>query len=470
MMAPADDAQPSRTRADARADLRVAWDEMLHELGRARDAIDNPRLYPPPPSDRNFAEGYRYLLGYIYGAIERTLTEDPDFPSFRRALQPLDKATIDNPDAIYFSAAIDGNGTYRVRAKAQDFRHWRGEPAASSGFKAPQYVIFEVASGYAGDSGSIKELAPGSRVMTGSLDSSKLMVEPDGSFEILLAPQRPDGYAGNFIPTRRSRRTQQPDGTTLEVEYTARYLTGRELFCDWEREQALDLHIARVGFEGAHPQPLDPPTAAQQMQRVGEIVKNQMLFWNEFYAVVLESYEDMDGDGKRFMPRNDLNAPNFASIRTGGGQSTNLYAGGIYELGPDEALIIEERIPVPPAYIGFQLSNLWGESLDYANCVSSLNGFQTEWDADGVLRYIIAHRDPGVPNWVDTTELPEGFMSIRWTYSDKPDQLPTIKATKVPFAAIRQHLPAGVRTVSPEERREQIRIRQEHVQRRFRQY
>jgi len=86
----ADSAKQPQTRADARADLRVAWDEMLTELARARDAIDNPRLYPPPMSDRNLAEGYRYLLGYIYGAIERTLTEDPKFPSFRRALQPLD--------------------------------------------------------------------------------------------------------------------------------------------------------------------------------------------------------------------------------------------------------------------------------------------------------------------------------------------------------------------------------------------
>ena len=48
--------------------------------------------------------------------------------------------------------------------------------------------------------------------------------------------------------------------------------------------------------------------------------------------------------------------------------------------------------------------------------------------------------------------------------------VPTVKVTKVPFDKIRSHLPASVRTVSPEERRNQIRIRQEHVQRRYRQY
>jgi hypothetical protein len=139
-------------------------------------------------------------------------------------------------------------------------------------------------------------------------------------------------------------------------------------------------------------------------------------------------------------------------------------------LAPNEALLIEMTIPVPPAYCGFHLSNLWGESLDFANHQSSLNIFQAEVDADGVYRYVIAHRDPGVPNWVDTTGLPEGFLTFRWTYSQRPDQLPMMKVQKVDFAEVRNHLPSGVRTVSAAERRERVRARQAHVQRRYRQY
>jgi hypothetical protein len=37
----------------------------------------------------------------------------------------------------------------------------------------------------------------------------------------------------------------------------------------------------------------------------------------------------------------------------------------------------------------------------------------------------------------------------------------------VRFAEIRSHLPPNTRTVAPEERIAQIRVRQEHVQRRF---
>lgn len=449
--------------------LRDTWDQMIKELEKAREAIDDPKLYPPPPTDRNLAEGYRYLLGFLYGAIDRALS-DPDYPHLRRAIQPLDKATIDNADAIYLCGEIDGNGTYTLKGKAQDHRHWRDEARISSVRKAPQYVIFEVTNAYAGDSGNIMELMPGSRVNTGTLDSSELIVEPDGTFEVLLAPERPDGHTGNFIATKTTRKRNNPDGTTENVDYTASYLVVRELFYDWDQEDALELHIARVGNVGTHPGVLDSTKAAYQMKRIGEIVNNQMRFWNEFYAVVLETYQDMNGDGKQFMPRNAFNDPAPANLATGGGQSTNVYAGGVYDLGEDEALIVEIRTPVSPAYMGLHLSNLWGESLDYANHISSLNDFQAELDSDGVKRCVIAHRDPGVPNWLDTTNLPQGFIATRWSYTKNPHELPTIKATKVAFNEIRAHLPSGVRTVSEQERREQICIRQEHVQRRYRQY
>jgi len=449
--------------------LRAAWDDLIARLEAARDAVDDPKLHPPPPSPRNLAEGYRYLLGFLYGAIGRSL-DDPHYPSFRRAIEPIDKATIDNADAVYLYAPIDGNESYVVRGRAADTRHWRGEPAAPSGPKAPQYVIFETPSGYAGDSGSIAELRPGSRANGGVLDSSKLEVEPDGSFEVLLAPSRPEGHRGNFLATKATRRVRRADGSAESVEYVSRWVVLRELFYDWAREQLLDLEIVRLGAEGTHPPPLDPGAAAAQLRRVGEIVDHQMRYWNEFYAVTLETYGDMNGDGRRFMPRNDMNAPNAASLATGGGQATNVYSGGVFELAPDEALLIEERVFARPAYSGFHLSNLWGESLDFANHQSSLNHFQAQVDPDGARRYVVAHSDPGVPNWVDTTGLPEGFLTFRWTYSELPERLPETRVRRLAFDAIRGQLPPGVRSVSAAERREVIRQRQAHVQRRYRQY
>ena len=87
-------------------ELRAAWDDMIASLERARDAIDQPELMPPPQSERDLAEGDRYLMGYLHSAIDRSFHEDPDGPAFRNALSIINRGTIDNADAIYFYAPL----------------------------------------------------------------------------------------------------------------------------------------------------------------------------------------------------------------------------------------------------------------------------------------------------------------------------------------------------------------------------
>ena len=458
--------------SDPEKDLRAAWDDLMASLERARDAIDQPDLMPPPRSARNLAEGYRYLLGYVHSAIERSFHEDPVRPHFRNALSIINRATIDNADAIYFFAALDGRERYRIRGQVEDCRVWRGEAPPAEGRKAPHYVIFEVSSGdLAGDSGDLKELMPGVKAQCGRLDSSEIQVEDDGSFEILLAPERPAGHTGNFIPTLKVVNRPHPTDPDVPPERYATYVSGRQLFNDWEREDAIHLSIAQLGAEGTAPAAYGPEQAAAELRRCGALVRGQMHFWNAFWTILMGTYGPREGGMKGVeFPRNGFNTINAASGATGGGMSTNLYAGGVYELGPDEALIVENRVRAAPQYIGFQLGNLWSESMEYANRLGSLNGDQSEVDPDGVIRLVVAHRDPGVPNWLDTSGHAEGFLTPRWAYSETPppDQWPTIAAKKVPFDEIRAHLPETTGSVSPEERREQIRIRQEHVQKRYR--
>ncbi|RMD85095.1 MAG: hypothetical protein D6815_02655, partial [Candidatus Dadabacteria bacterium] len=337
-----------------------------------------------------------------------------------------------------------------------------------AGPRAPQYVIFELASGYAGDSGSLAELIPGTRINTGVLDCHTMQVDEDGGFEILVAPEKPVGYEGNFILSRTESHGQQ---------YVGRYLTVRELFHDWANEDLLDLEILRVGCETAPRPPIDEAGAIGMMRTIGNLTNNQMRFWNAFYTQLLETYGKTEiGLSKEgeppFMPLNDMNEPNALGIATGGGQSTNIYAGGVYQLTPDEALIIESEVPVKPSYLGFHLSNLWGESLDFESYQSSLNAALMEKTEDGIYRWVVAHRDPGVPNWVDTTGLPYGFMAVRYTYKEQPPKelWPKLRVKKVAFGEIRRHLPADTGTVTPEERRRAILMRHRHVQRRYRQY
>ena len=183
-----------------KAGLRQAWDDLISDLQKARDIIDSPDFFAPPATSRVLAEGYRYLSGFIHHSVERAFHEDPDFPAFRNALSIFNKSTIDNPDAIYFYAPIDGSKRYLVKARLEDSRHWRGLPRVTEGRLAPQYLIFETSNGpLSGDTGDLNELTPGFRTGFGTLDSSGLQVDEDGELELLLAPEKPVGFAGNFI-------------------------------------------------------------------------------------------------------------------------------------------------------------------------------------------------------------------------------------------------------------------------------
>ena len=453
---------------EARDELRAAFDDLIRELQEARDTIDDPKYFPPAPDPRVLAEGYRYLAGFVHHGIERAFHEDPEFPAFRNALSIFNKSTIENADAIYFYAPIDGRKTYRVRGKAEDFRHWRGEPRRGAGPAAPQYLIFEVATGpMSGDTGDLRELTPGYRTGFGTVDSSSLAVDADGSFDLLLAPERPPGHTGNFICTRKPPSRRAPEGG----ERFADYVSGRQLFYDWENEEPIHLSIECLDSAGAHPEPLTSEKAAANLRRMGGIVRGQMRFWLEFYDVVLNCNQTHEHDGRPyFMPVNAYNQPNAASSDTGGGMSTNIYAGGIYDLAPDEALYVEATFTGEPVYTSMHLGTLWGESPDYANHQSSLNLHQMYMGEDGVQRWVVAHRDPGVKNWIDTTGVPRGFLSHRWAYSELPDKAdwPTIRARKLRFDEIADAFPADQPRVSPTERADAIRVRQRHVQKRYR--
>jgi hypothetical protein len=45
---------------------------------------------------------------------------------------------------------------------------------------------------------------------------------------------------------------------------------------------------------------------------------------------------------------------------------------------------------------------------------TSLNLSQVKPNADGNLTYVIAPRDPGVANWLDSSGLHDGFAVLRW--------------------------------------------------------
>jgi hypothetical protein len=54
------------------------------------------------------------------------------------------------------------------------------------------------------------------------------------------------------------------------------------------------------------------------------------------------------------------------------------------------------------------------ESLDYRYFTISINKATAKYEPDGSVKVIVAHHDPGVPNWINTCGHHEGTMCWRW--------------------------------------------------------
>jgi hypothetical protein len=134
------------------------------------------------------------------------------------------------------------------------------------------------------------------------------------------------------------------------------------------------------------------------------------------------------------------------------------YTHGWWELEPDEALVIE--LPDPGArFWGLQLaSSLW-HTLDYANRLTTFNHAQARSDADGVVRLVLAHRDPGVHNWLDTTGLRSGVLICRFHRATNATA-PRTQVVRLPD--VLDTLPHALR-VDERDRRVQIAERREGV-------
>ena len=161
------------------------------------------------------------------------------------------------------------------------------------------------------------------------------------------------------------------------------------------------------------------------------------------------------------LPRNELPPPHPPSGELLG--SRNFFSIGYFEIGADEALIVEVD-EHSAGYMGFQLANFWFESLDYANRITSLNGRQARRDPDGVTRLVVTGLDPGVPNWVDTAGQREGLMMFRFALTESA---PALRTRLIGLDQIGDVLPRETPKVDALERRRQIRVRQEHVARRY---
>jgi hypothetical protein len=293
----------------AAPELTAGWIDFLEGLAEARRGLEDPSLFPPAPSDRNLAEGYRYLLGHLARIIEAQTQRDPDFPYFQRSVRMLSKWTIDNPDTMYLSAAISADGIYRIRGQALDTTEWQTSERGRSGPRAPRVVIFQTTTAVVGDTGGLAEMAACRNQTLDSIDQFALELDEEGRFEIVVAARKPQGYEGHFLVSRREMPCRSPFGTTTFRMRDATQLNLREIFSDWSSEIPLDLEIVRLDKRGLPRPPRTSLEMGEHLSEIGRKLGNQIKFWNALHELGLEVKGDRNGDGRLALPLNGLNQP-----------------------------------------------------------------------------------------------------------------------------------------------------------------
>ena len=105
---------------------------------------------------------------------------------------------------------------------------------------------------------------------------------------------------------------------------------------------------------------------------------------------------------------------------------------GTYGFEAHEALIVEVD-PIDVRFWNFAIENPWHESVDYMKRKTSRTHDDVTVDADGKVRFVIAHARADHPNYLETAGHSRGFMTFRWV-GERETKAPLPKVTKLPLA------------------------------------
>jgi hypothetical protein len=387
----------------------ATWQDQLHALDPVVDEL-LAIWRPEGPTEAEVQDMTKLALSILAcGYLCRVYTD-----ARRPAFMPLWNYAFNqggpDPDYVYSTTEIDAAGVYRI-----------------SGFRGTTRFVEITQQGFdmmsPGDMG-----AGGPAPRTHDLDDD-VTVGADGYFSAVLSTERPAGY----------------DGDWWELSPGCRRLLMRKCSCDWINEVDARVAIERLDDGGAD---MTPEEIARRFSDLAAWIEGMIGFDMQLVRYYREHH------GVNTFLRS-------TKIDEMGGLPKQAYYDGIHEITDDEALIIETAIPEKVRYWQALVADDRFATLDWVNRQSSLNDTQAHIDSDGKFRAVICRLDPGVPNWLDKGDYPWGVIQMRWNSANEyPD--PTI--VKVPFTEVRAHLPADTPVVTPEQRKEQLRLRREGAQ------
>jgi len=334
-----------------------SWEDFCDTL-KAAGSVVLRESTPRDPFDR--AEGWRYLSRLTRAALETFVeASDARAPRFQRTAGETIKMGMDNPDNVYLNAPVNGRYRYRIRGR-------RG---------TVHYLGFGTQAGNYGATGSLET--------TGYLEAKDMEIAPDGSFEVHVSTDPPPEGGANWLPMRPETRMVQVRQTRL----------------DHAREELAQVTIERTDGPG-RPRPLNPARMDRMLQGAAGFV----LGCARLFQSWTEDFQKHVNELPRFPAEKALRA---------GGDPNIAYYHGYWELPRDQALVVDLR-PPECDFWNFQLSNHWLESLDYTVFRVHLNPHTAVVAPDGAVRIVVAHEDPGCPNWLDPCGHLRGTMCVRW--------------------------------------------------------
>jgi hypothetical protein len=222
----------------------------------------------------------------------------------------------------------------------------------------------------------------------------------------------------------------------------------RDALGDWLNQSANALTVTRLNPDGG---PKNQDDMARHCARIA------------LEGVYYTYYCTQSGAGQA---PNTLRAPSsnaaFGGMPTQWGTKANLV------LEDGDALIVRSNA-AGAQFRNLVLTDAFHMSIEYWKRTSSLNMTQMAADEEGDYTFVIAHRDPGVHNWLDTGGLRRTIFGQRWQAFERKGshETPWMMAQMVRFDALDKALPKGAVRVDAARRREQIANREAGIMRRY---
>jgi len=402
-------AAPANFSTDAGA---LAWAEgQLDKLVEAMRYKLEKHIAGWPGDDRELDtyEAFRHLLRDINFAHAAYVEADYRNPAFAKmGATSRINFQLPSPDCMYHSVILHGDFRYRITGQ-------RGSAAI---------IQLAVYDGHACDLVGWKE-----RCVVNNIDQPGSLA-PGSDVDIVLSRERPADLG---------------DALWMELTDGPCELHSRQYYGDWENEKPAELMI-RVEPQPFPAKLLDAVTAPTRFARLVDLLRVH----TDFYRAGVEAHLRAGAD--------EIPEVVFPGAFVG----TNYYPGW-FRCGPDEAVIIEIEDP-GSLYWNTALFNMQFENIDWWARRSSLNGHQTKTDSDGRIRLVASWRDPGVPNWLDASGRTLSLIAFRFFRAARTPGAPKLRT--VPFAELREHLPADTPAVTPPERQAEMERRLVSVYRR----